>query len=120
KEGVISITLQKLNNKFKIEISDNGKGIAEEYKSKIFTPNFTTKSGGTGLGLSMVKSIVETKNGSITFESEFDMVTKYGISLLDNMIDDITFDSEDNNGAQCTIILPQYDVKTYMNKQKIL
>lgn len=81
KEGIIRITLQKLNNKFKIEIADNGKGIAEEFKSKIFTPNFTTKSGGTGLGLAMVKSIVENMNGSISFESEADKGTQFTVVL---------------------------------------
>ena len=52
-----------------ITIEDNGSGIAEDTKSKIFEPKFTTKSSGMGLGLAMVKNIVETYNGSITFTS---------------------------------------------------
>jgi two-component system nitrogen regulation sensor histidine kinase NtrY len=54
--GLIQIQLTKENKQFYISITDNGKGITEEAKQKIFTPNFTTKSGGTGLGLAMVKS----------------------------------------------------------------
>lgn len=53
-----------------IAVSDNGKGITEENKPKIFEPKFTTKSSGMGLGLAMVKNIVETYNGTITFTSE--------------------------------------------------
>ncbi|MBT8259424.1 MAG: GHKL domain-containing protein [Bacteroidia bacterium] len=48
-------------------ISDNGLGILSENKNKIFEPKFTTKSSGMGLGLPIVKNIIETYNGSITF-----------------------------------------------------
>ncbi|WEK33877.1 MAG: HAMP domain-containing sensor histidine kinase [Candidatus Pseudobacter hemicellulosilyticus] len=50
-----------------ISIADNGEGIPEQTRSKIFTPNFTTKSSGTGLGLAMSKSIVEQAQGEIWF-----------------------------------------------------
>ncbi|WMI68849.1 ATP-binding protein [Mangrovimonas sp. YM274] len=53
-----------------ITVADNGQGIAEANKQKIFEPKFTTKSSGMGLGLAMVKNIVETYDGSITFTSE--------------------------------------------------
>jgi len=53
-----------------ITVADNGIGISEENKSKVFEPKFTTKSSGMGLGLAMVKNIVETYKGSITFTSE--------------------------------------------------
>jgi signal transduction histidine kinase len=52
-----------------ISVRDNGVGISEEQRSRIFVPNFTTKSGGTGLGLAMVKNIVEQCGGKVTFES---------------------------------------------------
>ncbi|MDX1462177.1 MAG: ATP-binding protein [Marinirhabdus sp.] len=52
-----------------ITVSDNGIGISEENKDKIFEPKFTTKSSGMGLGLAMVKNIVETYQGEITFIS---------------------------------------------------
>ncbi|MEO9075809.1 MAG: ATP-binding protein, partial [Gelidibacter sp.] len=54
----------------KIAVSDNGKGISEESMLRIFEPKFTTKSSGMGLGLAMVKNIVETYNGTITFTSQ--------------------------------------------------
>ena len=54
----------------KISVADNGIGIADDFTEKIFEPKFTTKSSGMGLGLGMVKNIVETYNGSITFTSQ--------------------------------------------------
>ncbi|TVZ26412.1 hypothetical protein JM83_1369 [Gillisia sp. Hel_I_86] len=53
-----------------IQVSDNGLGILEEDKEKVFEPKFTTKSSGMGLGLAMVKNIVETYHGDISFASE--------------------------------------------------
>ncbi len=53
-----------------LEISDNGKGIPEEFRDKIFIPNFSTKSQGSGLGLAIAKSGVETAGGKIWFETE--------------------------------------------------
>ena len=53
-----------------ITVADNGVGISEENKHKIFEPKFTTKTSGMGLGLGMVKNIVETYGGSISFTSE--------------------------------------------------
>ena len=52
-----------------ISIRDNGVGIDESKRFKIFVPYFTTKSNGTGLGLAMVKQIIENHNGTIDFES---------------------------------------------------
>ena len=65
----------------RITISDNGIGIAEETKAKIFEPKFTTKSSGMGLGLAMVKNIVETYNGSITFTSQLGKGTTFTVTL---------------------------------------
>ncbi len=52
-----------------VEIQDNGKGIDESLQTKIFVPNFTTKSSGTGLGLAFVKQAIENAGGSIHFQS---------------------------------------------------
>ena len=52
-----------------ITVADNGSGITEKNKHKIFEPKFTTKTSGMGLGLAMVKNIVETYNGTISFDS---------------------------------------------------
>ncbi len=54
----------------KISVADNGIGVSDEVKEKIFEPKFTTKSSGMGLGLGMVKNIVETYNGTITLTSQ--------------------------------------------------
>ena len=53
-----------------ITVKDNGSGISEENKAKVFEPKFTTKTSGMGLGLAMVKNIVEAYNGSITFTTQ--------------------------------------------------
>lgn len=64
-----------------IEIADNGIGIAEEIRSKIFIPNFTTKTSGTGLGLAMCKRMVEQAKGEIWFESEHGHGTTFFVKL---------------------------------------
>ena len=52
-----------------ISISDNGPGIPEDIRSKVFVPNFTTKNTGAGLGLAISKNIVEGSGGKITFQT---------------------------------------------------
>ena len=52
-----------------ISISDNGPGIPDEIRSKVFIPNFTTKNTGAGLGLAISKNIVEGGGGKITFQT---------------------------------------------------
>jgi len=64
-----------------IKVKDNGKGISKENASKIFEPKFTTKSSGMGLGLSMVKNIIEAFNGEISFESELKVGTIFTVTL---------------------------------------
>jgi two-component system, NtrC family, nitrogen regulation sensor histidine kinase NtrY len=64
-----------------ITVSDNGVGVSEENKEKVFEPKFTTKTSGMGLGLAMVKNIVETYNGTITFETEKDKGTRFIVTF---------------------------------------
>jgi signal transduction histidine kinase len=64
-----------------ITISDNGIGISEALGEKVFEPKFTTKSSGMGLGLAMVKNIVETYNGTITFTSEIGKGTIFTVTF---------------------------------------
>ncbi|HWJ28897.1 MAG TPA: HAMP domain-containing sensor histidine kinase, partial [Flavisolibacter sp.] len=64
-----------------ISVKDNGEGIPAEMRSKIFTPNFTTKTSGTGLGLAMTKSIVEQARGHIWFETEEGIGTTFFVQL---------------------------------------
>jgi two-component system, NtrC family, nitrogen regulation sensor histidine kinase NtrY len=64
-----------------VSVSDNGEGIPEQTRSKIFTPNFTTKTSGTGLGLAMSKSIVENAEGDIWFETEEGVGTTFYVKI---------------------------------------
>ena len=64
-----------------IRICDNGSGIPEHQMEKIFEPQFTTKSGGMGLGLAMVKRIVEQSDGSISIHSNPGMVSCFELGI---------------------------------------
>ncbi len=77
----IEITETRSNGQVQINITDNGEGIPPEMQHKIFTPNFTTKSSGTGLGLAMCKSIVEQAHGHIWFETEQGNGTTFHVVL---------------------------------------
>ena len=65
----IIVNVSDDDNNVILSIKDNGIGIADENKTKVFEPKFTTKTSGMGLGLAMVKNIVNTYDGSITFTS---------------------------------------------------
>ncbi|WP_412559677.1 ATP-binding protein [Winogradskyella sp. MIT101101] len=77
----IEVKVFSEENSVKITVEDNGLGISEENKTKVFEPKFTTKSSGMGLGLAMVKNIVETYNGSITFVSQQGEGTIFTVSF---------------------------------------
>jgi two-component system, NtrC family, nitrogen regulation sensor histidine kinase NtrY len=81
KKCYIKITETVHDGKVLVKLQDNGEGIPEEMRSKIFTPNFTTKSSGTGLGLAMCKSIVEQAGGNIWFETETGKGTSFFVEL---------------------------------------
>ncbi len=68
--GRIEVALRASDKAFVISVKDNGKGIKDEDKEKIFLPNFTTKTGGSGVGLSLTFNIVQSAGGTITFESQ--------------------------------------------------
>ncbi len=81
RKGEIKVSLQHINDKALIIIKDNGGGISDEQKDKLFIPNFTTKSTGMGLGLPMVKQIVESTGGKIWFESKLNIGTEFYVEL---------------------------------------
>lgn len=81
KEGVVEITITQETDKYLLAFKDNGVGIADDKHSKIFVPYFTTKSTGTGLGLAMVKQIIESHRGQIWFESEENKGTVFWVEL---------------------------------------
>lgn len=62
---------------FSLKVTDNGKGIPKELTDKIFSPNFSTKNSGMGLGLAISKKIVEQFGGKITFESTENLGTTF-------------------------------------------
>jgi two-component system, NtrC family, nitrogen regulation sensor histidine kinase NtrY len=74
-KAVIEITERYADNYLELSITDNGSGISEESQAKIFMPSFTTKSSGTGLGLSMCKRMVEQAGGTINFVTSQDGTT---------------------------------------------
>ncbi|MEI8201556.1 MAG: ATP-binding protein [Bacteroidota bacterium] len=84
RNGQIEVKLYLDNEHYIVSITDNGKGISEEQKEKIFVPNFTTKNYGMGLGLAMTKNIIQSFNGNIWFESVSGNRTTFYISLLRN------------------------------------
>jgi len=65
----------------KITVLDNGKGIYEDVKDLIFEPKFTTKSSGMGLGLPMIKNIIEAYDGTISFTSKEGIGTVFTVIL---------------------------------------
>jgi len=70
KGGKLSIRGYRREGEVAIEVRDTGVGIPDNLKPKLFTPLFTTKSKGQGFGLAAAKRVIESMNGTITFESE--------------------------------------------------
>nr|MCR5014102.1 HAMP domain-containing histidine kinase [Bacteroidales bacterium] len=83
-EGKVLVSLQSTATSYLISVKDNGQGIKEEDKKMIFIPNFTTKSSGSGIGLSLTYNIVESAGGTISFESEEGVGTEFVIELPKN------------------------------------
>ncbi len=79
--GVIKVSLETAGDKVLVTVGDNGSGIPPEIQEKLFTPNFTTKSSGMGLGLSIVKKYVEGANGRIWFRSDPGEGTEFNIEF---------------------------------------
>ena len=77
----IKVNIKKRKDTVEIKVKDNGHGIPDEIISNIFEPNFTTKSGGMGLGLGMVKNLVMSYNGKIDFDTKLDKGTTFTINF---------------------------------------
>ena len=77
----IEVKVTSDSNNLKIIVSDNGKGIADTNKELIFEPKFTTKTSGMGLGLAMIKNIIEAYNGTISFTSTEGIGTVFTVIL---------------------------------------
>jgi signal transduction histidine kinase len=83
---IVSVSLGNKDDKIEIEVKDNGNGIPENLKEKIFQPFFTTKptGHGTGLGLSLTYDIIKAHGGEINVVSEEGEGTNFKISLIKN------------------------------------
>lgn len=81
RQGIINIIVDENEEDYIIIVRDNGKGIDEKMLPKMFQPSFTTKSGGMGLGLSMVKNIIDNNNGKISFNTEKGKGTEFIIEM---------------------------------------
>lgn len=79
--STIEVKLSAQEGQALMQVRDNGCGILPEMRDKVFQPNFTTKSSGTGLGLAMCKNIVEAADGRIWFESEVNKGTTFFVEL---------------------------------------
>ncbi len=80
----IDVRIYNKNKQIIIEVEDNGIGISKEDASRIFEPKFTTKSSGMGLGLPMVKNIIEASNGEISFRSKSNKGAIFTVILPEN------------------------------------
>ena len=81
REQNINVEISDSTNSVKILVSDNGLGVLEKNKEKIFEPKFTTKTDGMGLGLGIVKNIINSHRGKISYKSKQKKGTKFIISL---------------------------------------
>ena len=77
----VSVNIEGNEDNVMIHVTDNGTGIPEEIRDKVFNPKFTTKTSGMGLGLGIIKNIVENYNGTITFETEINKGTTFTVTL---------------------------------------
>ena len=80
-EKSITVAVKKQNNNVTISVQDNGTGIEAENSAYIFEPKFTTKNSGMGLGLGIIKNIIENYKGTITFETQYGKGTTFIVSL---------------------------------------
>ncbi len=85
RENIINVDVEQRQKRIIISVEDKGNGIDPEMMGRIFEPNFTSKSGGMGIGLTMVRKMVEDYKGEITLKSEQGKGTCFTISLPSNV-----------------------------------
>ena len=77
----ILVQISENSKSVKILVSDNGQGVSKSNRDKIFEPKFTTKSDGMGLGLGIVKNIISSHRGKISYKSKSNKGTDFTITL---------------------------------------
>ena len=81
REPNIEVIIKESSKNIKVTVSDNGLGVSKSNREKIFEPKFTTKSDGMGLGLGIVRSIINSHRGKISYKSKNKKGTVFTISL---------------------------------------
>ncbi len=79
--GTLTIGASSDDDSVVLSVHDTGVGISDDIKEQLFTPLFTGKAKGTGLGLAVVKRIVDAHGGTITFESEVGKGTTFTVTF---------------------------------------
>lgn len=82
---VINVDIEQFQKRIVMSVEDNGVGIPPEKFEKIFEPNFTSKSSGMGLGLTMVKRMIEEYGGEIKVNSTVGKGTKFMVTMPSNV-----------------------------------
>ena len=81
KQKLVAVSVKRVENDVQIAVRDNGTGIEPHNLDRIFEPKFTTKNSGMGLGLGIIKNIIENYKGTITFETAYGKGTTFTVSL---------------------------------------
>ncbi len=85
RDPIVNVDVEQHQKRVTIVVEDNGTGIKQELLDRIFEPNFTSKTSGMGLGLTMVRKMVEDYKGEISVVSELGKGSKFTISLPTNL-----------------------------------
>jgi len=85
KGGRLQVRVEKSDDKLTLEVSDTGPGIPPELRDKVFQLYFTTKTGGSGIGLAMTYRAVQLHNGTISFKSDAGSGTTFRLEFPANV-----------------------------------
>ena len=77
----VSILIQRVGYRVRIQFRDNGKGVDPEIADRIFLPHFSTKKSGSGLGLAISRQAIHQMHGAITFHTQVGKGTTFEIEL---------------------------------------
>jgi len=86
-QGKLTIAVSRKKDAIVVSVADTGVGIPDEVKARMFTPLLTTKSKGQGLGLAVVKRLVDALKGSISFESDTGKGTRFTVEFPQKPLD---------------------------------